>query len=128
VWRLTLRNGFCRVAAMQVTAEQMELLAGFPVEKVRRPSLLRELAEVFDRHGPVVPQHMVAKLLGVSRQRVGQLVEAGRIAVVRLAGHQYVPYDALRYFLAEERKNGRPFKVAEAACSSPLVKLAENNS
>jgi excisionase family DNA binding protein len=125
VWRLTLRNGFCRVAAVEATAEQMELLAGFPVEKVRRPSLLRELAEVFDLHGPVVPQHMVAKLLGVSRQRVAQLVEAGRIAVVRLGGHQYVPYDALRYFLAEERKNGRPLKLAEVACSSPLVKLAE---
>jgi excisionase family DNA binding protein len=110
---------------MEATAEQMELLAGFSVEKVRKPSVLRELAEVFDKHGPVVPQHMVAKLLGVSRQRVGNLVDEGRIAVVRLGGHQFVPYEALRYFLADERKNGRPCKRAEAACSSPLLKLAE---
>lgn len=119
---LTLARHFARVVAMDATVEQMELLAGFPVERVRRRSILREVAEVFERHGPVVPQHMVCKLLGVSRQRVGKLIQEGRIGVVTIGGRQYVPYEALRYFLADERKNGRPYK-----CASAYVKVAEKS-
>lgn len=121
-------QGFLYSCGMDAAVvEQMEL-TGLASDRVRRPSMLRELGEVFERHGPVVPQHMIAKLLGVSRQRVGQFVEEGRLATVTLGGHQYVPYEALRYFLADERKNGRPFKLAELACKSPLVKFAEKSS
>lgn len=126
--RFTLSRRCAHMRRMDSVSDAQMDLAGFPADRVRKPSVLRDLAEVFEQHGPVVPQHMVAKLLGVSKQRVGQFVDAGRLAVVKLGGHQYVPYEALRYFLADERKNGRPFKLAEFAVESPLVKLAEKNS
>lgn len=105
------------------TAEQMEFLAGFP--RVKRFAMLRDLAEVLDREGPVLPQHLCAKLLGVSNQRIGQFIDEGRLGSVRFHGLRYVPYEALRYFCAEERKNGRPHELAEVAINAPLPRLAE---
>jgi len=75
--------------------------------KIGKRSALREMIEVFREHGACATPAMVAAAIGVSRQRVHQLVNAGRIATVDVAGHPMIPLAALELFLTEERRNGR---------------------
>lgn len=90
----------------------MEAVQGtlFPIVEQHAPrrSWLREFMDAHELHGPLVFRSHVALVLDVSRQRVQQLIDAGRIATVQIRGREYVPVAALEAFWADERKNGRP--------------------
>lgn len=84
-----------------------------------------ELARAWDRlvaferlqtyHGPCVPASVAAALLGISRQRVYQLIEQGRFARLEIEGHCFIPTGDVRAYAESERKTGRPcsFKPTE---------------
>jgi len=80
----------------------------FPVieEKLSKWAPLRRFLDANEEHGGLATQAMVAESLGVSRARVGQLVEAGRLATVTCNGRRYVSVQSLELFLTEERKTG----------------------
>jgi hypothetical protein len=94
--------------------DQSELFPGFPVIESRsgKRSPVREIVDATERHGVLLPPWAVVETLGLSRQRVHELVQAGRIATVEVAGKTFVPAVALELFLSEARKVGRPFKQA----------------
>lgn len=97
---------------MSAAAEQMELIADFPLERVSRRSLLQELASAYEQHGSLIPQNMIPRLLGVSRERVRQLIHERKLVVVRVDDRNFIPWDSFKYFCAEERnKGGRPLKI-----------------
>lgn len=75
----------------------------------------RELKHIVAEKGMIIPQHLAAELLGVSKQRVNELVDAGRFEVVMVGGVRYVTEDSVVRFAKEERKAGRPFKVPRTA-------------
>lgn len=52
---------------------------------------------------------MVAVALGVSRPRVHQFIDAGRLETIVIAGKVHVTKPSLYAFAARERVNGRPF-------------------
>jgi hypothetical protein len=59
--------------------------------------------------GTVLPQHMVADLLDISRARVGQLVDDGRLEAVQIHGIRYVTADSVEACAKIERRiTGRP--------------------
>jgi len=99
----------------------MELTAEFPfVEQFpkREQNKLERLWEGFEnmkavveKHGLLVPPQLAADLLGVSRQRVHQLMEQGRMKRVEVLGQVFITEDDLHAFARSERKNGRPPKV-----------------
>jgi len=95
---------------MDGTADQFEM---FPLVDRRLPSpkgLLRLLDEATERHGTLATQAQVAAALGVSRQRVNDLVKEGRLATVAVADYSYIPLASIEAYLAIEVKAGRPPK------------------
>jgi hypothetical protein len=98
---------------MECTADQVEMF-DFPVidGNVAKRSVLRQFIEATIKHGPLVRQSMAAVALDLHRSRIGQLVDAGRIATVTVGGERYIPASAVELFLTEERKTGRPLKRA----------------
>jgi len=69
------------------------------------------LKAVVAEKGMIVPQHLVAELLGVSRQRVCVLTDEGRFEVVMVGGVRYLTERSVVEFAKEERKAGRPPKI-----------------
>jgi hypothetical protein len=122
VWRLTFVQGFGIVSAMEAVI-QNEL---FPVieAEARKKSALRVFMDVIDRHGPLIERAHIPVVLDLSRQRVHQLVEAGRIATIEVQGREFIPMASLEAYLADERKNGRP--VRERTMSENFRQVISN--
>lgn len=87
-------------------------LFGFPLleQNVKPKSALRQLVDATNTHGPLATPAMVAAALGVSRQRIHQLIEQGRLATVNVGSERMIPAVALDSYWTDERKNGRPPK------------------
>jgi len=81
----------------------------FPVieEKLTRRSPVRTFLDASAEHGGLVPPSMLVRSLGVSKQRIHQLMDAGRLVTVTVDGKRYVTACSLELFLTEERRNGR---------------------
>lgn len=56
----------------------------------------------------LLPLPAAAALCSVSRQRLLQLVESGRLEMVAFEGHNYIPEDSLFAWANGDRKPGRP--------------------
>jgi hypothetical protein len=84
----------------------------FPViEEKNGASFISEYIEAHNEHGPLLSQALVAGALKVSRQRVHQLVEKGRIAIIEVGGHRFVPAAVLNLFLTHYRRGERPTEI-----------------
>jgi hypothetical protein len=75
---------------------------------------LSEVKRIMNEKGVVLPQHMVAGLLGLSKTRIGQLIDDGRLDSVAIHGMRYVTENSVVAFAKEERKNGRPIKAVDS--------------
>jgi len=60
--------------------------------------------------GTLVPSSLAAKILGVSRQRVDQLIQEGRLECHSVDGHNFISEASFVEFAKQERKTGRPPK------------------
>lgn len=95
---------------MEAVVEQGTL---FPLveQAAQKRGFLRDFVDAVEKHGPVVFRGHVALILDVSRQRVQQLVDEGRIATVEIRGREYVPIASLEAYFADQRTGGRPRSV-----------------
>jgi hypothetical protein len=84
-----------------------------------------QVRELVAQKGMLVPQQFVGQLLGVSRQRVHQLVNEGRFEVVELQGHRYLTEKSVLAFAQEERKAGRPLTTPS---NKELWRVARENA
>jgi hypothetical protein len=73
---------------------------------------LTEVRKITEQKGTILPQHLVADILQISKQRVGQLVDDGRLEAVEVHGVRYVTADSVEVCAKTERnsKGGRPRK------------------
>lgn len=69
---------------------------------------LRDMREASRERGVAVPIASAAVLLGVSRQRIDQLVADGRFNPVELHGRKFICEDDITEFAKSERATGRP--------------------
>lgn len=107
----------------EATAHEFSFVNELPKrEKSRWAKLWEQFQRASDsaaQHGIILPQAAAAQLLGVSRQRVFQLVEEGRLQTVELAGCRYVTESSIRAFAEAERRSGvhlnTPTTVTECA-------------
>lgn len=76
---------------------------------------LNAVRAAMDEKGLMLPQHLVAELLGVSRQRICQFIDEDRLEVVTVAGDRYITEKSFLEFARIERKNGRPVKAPSNA-------------
>jgi hypothetical protein len=71
---------------------------------------VRDLQVLQQRVGGILPQTFAAGILGLTRQRVWQLIESGDLETVTMRGKPYVTMRSLVDFGERERKSGRPLK------------------
>lgn len=71
----------------------------------------KAVSAVVEEKGMLVPQHLAAELLGVSRQRIWVLANEGRLEGIELGGIRYVTEDSVIAFAKLERKAGRPVEL-----------------
>lgn len=74
----------------------------------------QEVRAATREHGALLPQFYAAQLLGVSRQRVHELVNDGRFVVVEVAGIRYLTEASMMEFAKSERASGRHITVPSA--------------
>lgn len=58
------------------------------------------------KHGGLIPQAMLSTALGLSHQRVSQLVNAGRFATHKIGTMTFITGESFEAFLVQERKAG----------------------
>jgi excisionase family DNA binding protein len=98
---------------------------------VAATELVNEFIALQKKHGALLPATMVAVALNLSKARVYQFIEEGRLKAVMFRGVHYIGEDDLRKFAKEERKAGRPCKarnVTFAEClqiGKDIVKAAK---
>ncbi len=88
----------------------------------------RELHELGKTEGVLVPPRAAAKLLGLSQQRVDQLMDTGKLRRIEFCGHPYIPEASLLLFAQSVRRTGRPVTsrdVASACFSSNTEALVK---
>jgi hypothetical protein len=68
---------------------------------------------VVEGKGTVVPPVLAAKLLGISRQRVWELANDGKLERIEFEGHSFISENSIVALAKTERKAGRPFKIPE---------------
>lgn len=83
----------------------------------------RELSRIAEKKGMLVPQNFVAKLLGVSPQRIDQLAQEERLERVYVNGAAFITENSVVEFAATERKNGRPCKMVGLEVSEDVTKF-----
>jgi hypothetical protein len=124
----------------QAAQLDMPYLSDLPMrEKSKVSKLWDHLAEVkaiVREKGMIVPQHMVADLFGVSKQRVAGMIDQGHLDVIEIGGVRYVTESSLvAYASAERSKGGRPrksldsrslWKTSVAAAQDILKKTSES--
>lgn len=97
-------------------SEAVNMVAEFPFvgelpkrEKTRRMKLVEAIEQLEARtreKGPVIPQSLAAEILGVSRARICQLVDAGRIESFLLNGTRFLFAKSFLEFCKEDRPTG----------------------
>ena len=97
---------------MDVAIDQPELFP-FAERQAKKPGPFRQLMAAIREHGTLVPQQMIAGTLKLSKQRVSQLIQAGRLASLEIGGRHWIPLAALELYLSEEKKAGRPVMVPD---------------
>lgn len=96
-------------------ATEFGFVQAFPKRtKSKLEKLTEHIAEVRrlnEQHGVLIPATYAATLLGVSRQRVDELMSDGRLVRLRAFDHVYVTEESMKDYARTERKAGRPPKV-----------------
>lgn len=101
-----------RNVIMQYVAEALEFpfVASLPKrEKTKLAKLWEHLSEaraIVKEKGMIIPQHLAAQLVGVSRQRIFTLANEGRLECIEFGGVRYVTEDSLVTFAQSQRKIG----------------------
>ena len=74
---------------------------------------VREMKQLVEKHGMLIPSIIASEVLGVSKTRVYELLKTGQLTPVRYGNYTYVTEDSLITFAKTERKAGRPPKMPE---------------
>ncbi len=103
-------------------------------EKSRRVQVLEQFAAykaTIEKSGFPIPQVLAAKIAGVTKARIGELIKLKRLQVVELDGHVFVTENSLVEYASGERKAGRPSKfIADCDKQGPFkatIKLMTNS-
>lgn len=71
---------------------------------------VREVKRITEEKGTLLPQHLVADILNLSKQRISQLIDDGRLEAVEVHGVRYVTAASVQSCAQVERVNGRHIK------------------
>jgi hypothetical protein len=99
----------------EATANEFPFVEALPKREKGRVAKaidqVREFCALQEKHGSLLPALFIVGVLGISRQRVYQLIEGGQLKAVQHHGQWYIPESVFLEFVNTERKNGRPVKL-----------------
>lgn len=72
---------------------------------------VKEIEATVEKHGELLPASSVAALLGMSRSRIYQLIDEGKVETVELFGNTLVVIASVEAWMESEAKVGRPVKL-----------------
>jgi hypothetical protein len=105
----------------------VEVLPRREKSKVRKVwDLVRQMAEIQKTEGTLVPLMLAGRCLDLSRSRIDDIVNDGRLKRVEIDGHVFITENSLIDFAQTERKYGRPCKLPQT--SSEMMKIAQKTS
>ena len=104
---------------MDAVADQFEMFPEMPTVALPKRAKnvweqLKEMNELVEKHGQLIPVGMAAELLDLSRQRVYQLIDDGTLKPVQWRKQQFLTENDIRSFVEIEREAGRPWKEPSA--------------
>jgi hypothetical protein len=91
---------------MEANIEQFELFPFLLTHRTAERSPIRQFLELTATHGPLVTPALAAATIGVTKQRVQQFMNEGRLPTVRIDDHPMIPAAALNLFMSEKRGSG----------------------
>jgi hypothetical protein len=96
----------------ETSGGELPIMAELPRRKVRKSILdtLREFQDISSREHGLVPLAVAATILGLSRQRVHDLVKEGTLVPIEAYGKKWLSGDQLKSFVQLKREPGRPWK------------------
>ncbi len=80
-------------------------------------SEIQRFRDLSAKHDGLTSPWFARVAMGVSKQRVYQLMEAGRLPFYEILGKPFIACDVLERFAKIERRTGRPSKLALAQLS-----------
>lgn len=110
---------------------EMPFMAELPKREKKALGKLWDRYEEFKRVsadcGGIIPAAFAAEILNVSRQRVFQLIESGKLERVPLDGFEtaFVSSRSVEQWARAEHKNGRPCKVKVPGIGSAIGSALE---
>jgi hypothetical protein len=112
---LVLVTVMCYCLAMfEAAINEFPFVEGMPKREKSKVAKIWELfafmKSVSQTEGELVPLTMACKLLDVSRSRIDQFVQDGRLKRVEFDGHVFITENSLVELAKVERVNGRPAK------------------
>jgi hypothetical protein len=97
---------------------EFPFVAGLPKrERSRLENMWDQMADlraIVASKGMLIPSRLAAKILGISRQRVEELLKEGRLELVQVEGHNFIPESSVVAYARSERKAGRPVKSPDS--------------
>jgi len=100
---------------VKIEAEDFPFVQDLPKRKQSLVERVWDRLKAFDavvkEKGPVVTTRFAASLLGVSKQRIDQLMDAKKLERVDVDEHPFITQASIIELARSERKNGRPFKL-----------------
>lgn len=100
----------------EATVNEFSFVEGLPKRQKSKLAsvweLVRRMSEVSETEGALLPPMLVAKALNLSRCRIDQICEDGRLKRITIDGHVFITENSLVAFAKEERKNGRPLNIS----------------
>ena len=67
-----------------------------------------EIKAIIAAKGTLIPMTLAAEMGGVSKQRIYQLVEAGKLEHVKVGNLGFIAEESFMAWVSSERKTGRP--------------------
>lgn len=102
---------------MEAATIEFPFVAALPkaerTEHQRLRDHLADIKNIIQIRGMIMPARFAASLLGVSRQRVQELVEDKTLEAVEFDGRRYITESSVVAFAQSERKAGRPLKTPQ---------------
>ncbi|MBU6402961.1 MAG: hypothetical protein KGS61_21785, partial [Verrucomicrobia bacterium] len=103
---------------MDIRVSEFPFMAALPKrEKCKIRSyidLWREMDRLTKEKGALLPAPLCWRILHVSRQRLMQFIQEGRLEAYNIEGYWFIPDRAFTEFVMTARKTGRPFNTQGA--------------
>jgi len=91
-------------------ASEFPFVAALPKREAKKVVSLwdqwQEFKAIVKHRGHVIPKPLAAKLAGVSKQRIHQLVGDGRLQTLEIGGSVFITEESFTSWVSSERKSG----------------------